>query len=141
MPKLLHKFLICFSIFSFLTFSPALFAQNDAQIQDIKENGQLNMVQNDIKVNDFDVEPINTNEVKNVVPDAQKEGRKVINLFLKVMGGVLLSAFILYIVLLLVKKYYGSAFAVEEYDEFENLNLSAPTSKEEALKSFLNRTK
>lgn len=120
-------------------FCPYSIAQSD--IEDIKTNGQYNLVQNDVKVNDLDVEPINTKEVKNVVPDSKKEGRKVINLFLRVMGAVLLSAVILYFILLFVKKYYGSAFAVEETDEFESLNLTPPENKEDALKSFLNRTK
>ena len=91
---------------------------------------------------DLDIEPLNANEVKkNVVPDAKQEGKKVIGLFLKTMMAVAFCAIILYVILVFVKKFYGSAFALDVQDEYEELNLSSPETKEEALKSFLNRTK
>ncbi len=140
MPKLLHRILFL-AVLSFALLSPVCFSRNASQIQDVKQNGEYNLVQNEVKVNDFEVEPINTKQVKNVVPDTKKEGVKVINLFLKVMSAVFISAFILYLVLITVKKYYSSTFISEETEDYESLNLSSPNNKEEALKSFLNRTK
>lgn len=103
---------------------------------------KMDLIQHDVKVNDLDIEPLNANEVKkNVVPDAKQEGKKVIGLFLKTMMAVAFCAIILYVILVFVKKFYGSAFVNQEYDDFEAIDLSAPQTKQDALKSFLNRTK
>ena len=103
----------------------------------------MELIQNNVQINDLDIEPINVNEVKKtVVPDTKEEGKKVINLFLRAMAGVVICAVILYFVLLFVKKYYGSAFVNTDYDEdFESLDLATPNNKQDALKSFLNRTR
>lgn len=171
MPKHLHKIFLSFCVFSLLL-SPLSLAEDMAQTQNlppIPSESVLNSVQNsqtenqteqeqltqqntqdlsqnineaDVKVNDEEIEPINTAPVKKeVVPDSKKEGKKVINLFLKVMGAVLLSGVFLFIILSFVKKYYASAFVEEDYEDYESLNLNSPNNKEEALKSFLNRTK
>ena len=131
-------FLIAVLVFS----SPAI-AQNEEAMHAMKIAQQTNYVQQDIKVNDLDIEPINTQEVKKtVVPDVKKEGKKVFNDFLKVMGLVLLSSVIIYVILLFVKKFYGSAFVEQNDDEYmDALDLSTPDNRPDALKSFLNRTK
>ena len=94
-------------------------------------------------VTDLDIDPINTENVKkNVVPDTKNEIKKVIGLFIKTMVSVAFCAVLLYIILLFVKKYYGSAFVPpNEEDEYDNLELTTPDDKISALKSFLNRTK
>lgn len=103
---------------------------------------QMELIHKDIKVNDLDIEPINTSAVKkNVVPDTKQEGKKIIGLFIKSMILVAFCAIILYVILIFVKKYYGSAFVSNEYEEIESLDLTTPNTKQEALKSFLNRTK
>ena len=103
------------------------------------KNGQMELVQNEIKVEDLDIEPINTDKLKNsIIPDPKKEGEKIIALFLKTMLGVVLCTVFLYLVLLFIKKFYTSAFIGEE-ESFENLDLSTPQNKQDALKSFLNR--
>ena len=104
---------------------------------------QMNLIQKDVKVNDLDIEPMNTQKVKkNVVPDTKKEGKKVLALFLKTMLGVALSAIILYFILLYVKKFHNSAFANHEDEELQDTyNLSAPNNRNEALRSFLFRSK
>ena len=141
MLKQVHKFLLLSSLIVFLSFNSAVFAQNDNIFKQNIVNEQT-LALNNAKTSDFETSPIDTQNLKkNVVPDSKKESKKVINLFLRVMMAVLLSAGILYVILLFIKKYYGSAFAVQEYDEYESLNLSTPNDKEEALKSFLNRTK
>ena len=98
------------------------------------------VIQNDVRVNDLDIEPINVQNVKeDVIPDTHKESKKVMALFLKTMMGVAISAVLLYIVLLFIKKFYRSAL-VDEEDEYESLDLSTPNNKQDALKSFLNRS-
>ena len=107
-----------------------------------QNQNKMELIQHDVKVNELYIEPLNANEVKkNVVPDAKQEGKKVIGLFLKTMMAVAFCAIILYVILVFVKKFYGSAFVNQEYDDFEAIDLSAPQTKQDALKSFLNRTK
>ena len=78
------------------------------------------VIQNDVRVNDLDIEPINVQNVKeDVIPDTHKESKKVMALFLKTMMGVAISAILLYIVLLFIKKFYQSAL-VDEEDEYES---------------------
>lgn len=115
---------------------------NDNLLLALNDSDSLEVIQSDVRVNDLDINPINTQKVKkNVVPDTKKEGKRVLDYFLRVMGAVLACAAILYLILVFVKKFYGSAFALDVQDEYEELNLSSPETKEEALKSFLNRTK
>ena len=126
-----------------LVFVPAVLAQNEQDLPINNQiNAQMNLVENGISVKDLDIDPINTEKVKkSVVPDAKKEGKKVVGLFLKTMMAVAFCSVILYLILLFVKKFYGSAFVSNDFDEFEALDLSTPTNKTDALKSFLNRTK
>lgn len=142
MLKQLHR-VFCVIIFAgLLAFAPCSFAIGD---DGLKANpvAQTTFEQKDIKVNDLDIEPMNTKEVKKtVVPDVKKEGRKVMFNFLKAMLLVFFASIIIYLVLLFVKKYYGSAFVTHEDDEyFETLDLETPDNRPKALKSFLNRTK
>ena len=105
-------------------------------------SSQMDLVTNEVSVKDLDIDPLNTEKVrKSVVPDAKQEGKKVIRLFLKTMMAVAFCAVILYVILIFVKKYYGSAFVSNDYEELEVLDLGTPTNKVEALKSFLNKTK
>jgi len=115
---------------------------NSGGIQTVKSEEASKIIQDDIRVNDLDVSPINTQKVKkDIMPDTKKEGKKVLNYFLRVMGAVLACAAFIFIILVFVKKFYGSAFAIDEADEYEDLSLLAPETKEEALKSFLSKTK
>ena len=142
MQKQLNKVIYAIVLMLFLTNAPMVFAQDEMDIKSNVAIEQLAPTQN-IQVNDLDIEPINTQEVKKtVVPDVKKEGQKVIYNFLKAMLLVLLASVIVYLVLLFVKKYYGSAFVSQEDDEyFEALDLQTPDNRPDALKSFLNRTK
>ena len=141
MLKHLHKILLIQTIICLCLATPIAMAapslpNNTATME------QMELIHKDIKVNDLDIEPINTSAVKkNVVPDTKQEGKKIIGLFLKSMIMVAFCAVILYIILVFVKKYYGSAFVSNEYEEIESLDLTTPSNKQDALKSFLNRTK
>ena len=141
MLKHLHKILLIQAIFCLCLATPiAIAAPNIPNNTATME--QMELIHKDIKVNDLDIEPINTSAVKkNVVPDTKQEGKKLIGLFLKSMIMVAFCAVILYIILVFVKKYYGSAFVSNEYEEIESLDLTTPNNKQDALKSFLNRTK
>ncbi|MBQ8636209.1 hypothetical protein IJ425_08675 [bacterium] len=142
MQKQLNK-AICVAVFmllltntSFATVQDEINIKNDIAVE------QVTHTQN-VQVNDLDIEPINTQEVKKtVVPDVKKEGKKVFQNFLKAMALAILSGGIIYLILLFVNKYYGSAFVSQEDDEyFEALDLQTPDNRPDALKSFLNRTK
>ncbi len=107
-----------------------------------ENNQKMELVQNDVRIDDPDIEPINVKDVKNVVPDTKKEGKKVMELFLKAMLMVIICAVALFFLLSFAKKNWKDAFKeVKTEEEFEALDLSSPNNKIEALKSFLNRTK
>lgn len=143
MLKRLHKNFFVISLFCLLALTPYVSAKGEYIALESVTPEQMNLIQQDIRVNDLDIEPINTQEVKKtVVPDTKKEGQKVFAYFLRAMLGVVLCAIILYFVLIFVKKFYGSAFVNPEEEEyFEAFDLSTPKTKQDALKSFLNRTK
>ena len=106
------------------------------------QKGQMELIQNEVSVKDIDIEPIDTQRVaKDVVPDTKKETRKIMKLFLKAMAVIALSAFLLYVILVFVKKFYRSAFVSQQIEDYENLDLATPQNKQDALKSFLNRVK
>ena len=142
MQKQLRKcFLIAVCVLTLTTAN--VYAQNDLNVISNATNEQMKLIHRDVKVNDLDIEPIDTQAVKDtVVPDTKNEGKKVIGYFLRAMLGVALCAILLYFILLFVRKYYGSAFMNQEEEEyFESFDLTTPTSKQEALRTFLNRTK
>ena len=128
---------------SFLSLNPSAWADKNAAALKNVTAEQMNFVQQDVKVNDLDIEPIDTQAVKkDVIPDTQKEGKKVAAYFLRAMLGVLFCSIVLYLILVFVKKYYSIAFVNPEEEEyFEAFDLSTPKTKQDALKSFLNRTK
>ena len=140
MLKRLHKIFLFVCLICCLALNPIVVAQNPTN--NIQTGQEVNFANSDINVKDLDIEPLNTQKVKqSVVPDTNKEGKKVIGLFLKVMAGVAFSAIILYVILVFVKRFYGSAFIEGDADSYESFNLATPNSKQEALNSFLNRTK
>ena len=142
MLKQLRKFLLIAVCILMMSSSNA-YAQNNLNVTSNATNEQMRLIHRDVKVNDLDIEPIDTQAVKEtVVPDTKNEGKKVMGYFLRAMLGVALCAIFLYFILLFVRKYYGSAFVNQEEEEyFESFDLTTPTSKQEALRTFLNRTK
>ena len=142
MRKQLHKFVLSSIVFCCLIFPCAVMLQEPSLAIESATSSQMDLVTNEVSVKDLDIDPLNTEKVrKSVVPDAKQEGKKVIGLFLKTMMAVAFCAVILYVILIFVKKYYGSAFVSNDYEELEVLDLGTPTNKVEALKSFLNKTK
>lgn len=100
--------------------------------------------QKSIVVDDIKTSP-NDNDVltKNVVPDTKSELYKMIKMFLKVMFAVAVSTIIIFILLLLTRKFYSPCVTLNKLNEGggENSGLDTPTNKSEALKTFLNKTK
>ena len=134
---------VCLVAISFVILSNSIaFAENKVSALEHITAEQARFIQ-DVKVNDLDIEPINTQEVKkDVIPNTKNEGKKVMAYFLRAMLGVVFCAIVLYLILIFVKKYYGSAFVNPDEEEyFEAFDLSTPKTKQDALKSFLNRTK
>ena len=143
MLKNLHKIFYIFCLISFLGITqPSNADVNTNALKNITAE-QMNFVQQDVKVNDLDIEPLNTQNVKkDVVPDTHKEGKKVFSYFLRIMLLVAFCSIVAYLVLFLIKKYNGSAYVNwQEEDCPEAFDLSTPDTKQDALKIFLNRTK
>lgn len=141
MLKQLHKILLIQTVICLALMTPVAIALPHSD-SNAPQKPQMELLHNDIRVNDLDIEPINTSAVKkDVIPDTKKESKKVIGLFIKTMTAVAFSAIILYVILIFVRKFYGSAFMPSEYEEIESLDLTNPSTKQDALKSFLNRTK
>ena len=141
MLKQLHKILLIQTVICLALMTPVAIALPHSD-SNVPQKPQMELLHNDIRVNDLDIEPINTSAVKkDVIPDTKKESKKVIGLFIKTMTAVAFSAIILYVILIFVRKFYGSAFMPNEYEEIESLDLTHPSTKQDALKSFLNRTK
>lgn len=144
MLKQLHSFILSVIIVCFLSVSQVAFGEIETNsLQEGIPKDDVGYVQNNIR--DTNLEPMNTESIKkSVIPDPAKEGKKVIGLFIKMMIAVAFSALLIYALLLLVKKYYPVSFSNSDNnddDNYENLDLSTPDSKNDALKSFLNRTK
>ena len=140
MQKLRHKIAAIAIIICFVFISPITIATEGIPVVQETTEYASNSSAN---VADIDIDPINTESLKkSVVPDTKSEIKKVIGLFAKTMFAVIFCAVVIYIILRFVKKYYGSAFNPPAEDEdYDNLELTTPDDKTEALKSFLNRTR
>lgn len=137
MLKHLHKILLIGCLICSISLSNA-YAQEDKPIEVVN---QVTQTTTTVNVKDIDIEPLNTKEIKkDVVPDVKKETKKVASYFF--LAVVLLAFLVLSIYLaIFLRTRYLKAFA-NELDEFsDKLELGVPSNKEEALKSFLNRTK
>ncbi len=141
MLKQVHNLIISVIAICFLSIPQIALAQNSINSEQNEiQKEEYEYVQSNMR--DTNVEPMNTESIKNsVIPDTAKEGKKVIGLFLTAMVLVGFAALFLYLLLVVVKKYYPKSFNVSDCEEYENLDLSTPDSKNSALKSFLNRTK
>jgi hypothetical protein len=80
------------------------------------------------------------NDIKTSVADHSKsELTRIIFMFLKVMAAVAISSVIIYFLLLLIKNFYGIKMPSANI-KFED-NLKSTQNENEALKTFLNKTK
>ena len=78
-----------------------------------------------------------------VVPDTKSELAKMVKMFLKVMIAVAVSSVVIFVVLLFVRRFYSPVAAFDESGENnEKRNtLDTPQNKNEALRTFLDKTK
>ncbi len=81
--------------------------------------------------------PYENNFQEKTAPD--NEFSRVVFMFLKVMFAVAICSLIIYVLLLLVKKFYGVPKTSENKDVEDNLK--STQSENEALKIFFNKTK
>ncbi len=141
MQKLRHKLAILGLIICFAFITPTAYCEVGIPV--VRESTENIYTGGDSNVVDLDIDPINTDNVKkSVVPDTKNEIKKVVGLFIKTMIFVAFCVVLLYLILLFVKKYYGSAFVPPaDEDDYDNLELTTPEDKIAALKSFLNKTK
>lgn len=104
----------------------------------------------EIEKNSFQ-EPYDKSDLKNeVVPATQGEIFRILVMFLKVMAAVLVCALVIYLILLVTRKYYYKAETQEQEDKTPqaapaapeiNGDLKSPNDENEALKNFLSQTK
>ncbi len=94
-----------------------------------------------LRVEDKDFDP-NANEelTKEVIPNTGTELIKLISMFAKVMLAVLVASFIIYFLLLFVRKYFHPPLPSKGEEDFDIRDLNSPKTSDEALKSFLDRT-
>lgn len=80
---------------------------------------------------------------KKVVPDTRSELTKMVKMFLKVMLAVAISSVVIFVVLLFVRRFYAPMVTLEDLnaDEDKKITLDTPQNKNEALKTFLDKTK
>ena len=80
---------------------------------------------------------------KKVVPDTRSELTKMVKMFLKVMLAVAISSVVIFVVLLFVRRFYAPMVTLEDLnaDEDRKITLDTPQNKNEALKTFLDKTK
>ena len=80
---------------------------------------------------------------KKVVPDTRSELTKMVKMFLKVMLAVAISSVVIFVVLLFVRHFYAPMVTLEDLnaDDDKKITLDTPQNKNEALKTFLDKTK
>ena len=167
----MHKFLVLIISFITLCANTAVFAQIDEQeainsVDNIEiqtentqqvETGETKEEQIDklneemglgeqkqIVIDDIKSSPNdNIALTKKVVPDTKSELTKMIKMFLKVMLAVAISTVIIFVVLLFVRRFYSPVVTLEDLktDDEKKNTLDTPQNKNEALKTFLNKTK
>lgn len=117
-------------------------ATEDAKIKEELIEAQKSMTETDaIKIEDKDFDPVSNDSLaKEIVPNTGSELFKIITLFAKVMIGVILSAFVIYILLLFTKKFFHPPLPSRGEEDFDIRDLNSPKSADEALKAFLDRT-
>lgn len=100
---------------------------------------QKQIVIDDIKSSPND----NVALTKKVVPDTKSELTKMIKMFLKVMLAVAISTVIIFVVLLFVRRFYSPIVTLEDLNQDSEAKntLDTPQNKNDALKTFLDKTK
>ena len=119
---------------------------NNTQESDIDRlNEEMGLgEQNQIVIDDVQSSPNdNTALTKKVVPDTKSELTKMVKMFLKVMLAVAISSVVIFVVLLFVRRFYSPVVTMGDLnkDNDNKISLDTPQNKNEALKTFLDKTK
>ena len=119
---------------------------NNTQESDIdKLNEEMGLgEQKQIVIDDVQSSPNDkTALTKKVVPDTKSELTKMVKMFLKVMLAVAISSVVIFVVLLFVRRFYSPVVTMGDLnkDNDNKISLDTPQNKNEALKTFLDKTK
>lgn len=119
---------------------------NNTQESDIdKLNEEMGLgEQKQIVIDDVQSSPNdNTALTKKVVPDTKSELTKMVKMFLKVMLAVAISSVVIFVVLLFVRRFYSPVVTMGDLNKEDDnkISLDTPQNKNEALKTFLDKTK
>lgn len=119
---------------------------NNTQESDIDRlNEEMGLgEQKQIVIDDVQSSPNdNTALTKKVVPDTKSELTKMVKMFLKVMLAVAISSVVIFVVLLFVRRFYSPVVTMGDLNKEDDkkISLDTPQNKNEALKTFLDKTK
>ena len=164
----MRKFIIPLMISVFLFSNSIVFSQiesenpvvqTDTQVEEVVDTGSVDVQENNVEdindemglgeqrqivIDDVQSSPNdNTALTKKVVPDTRLELTKMVKMFLKVMLAVAISSVVIFVVLLFVRRFYAPMVTLEDLnaDDDKKITLDTPQNKNEALKTFLDKTK
>ena len=164
----MRKFIIPLMISVFLFSNSIVFSQiesenpvvqTDTQVEEVVDTGSVDVQENSVEdindemglgeqrqivIDDVQSSPNdNTALTKKVVPDTRSELTKMVKMFLKVMLAVAISSVVIFVVLLFVRRFYAPMVTLEDLnaDDDKKITLDTPQNKNEALKTFLDKTK
>ena len=164
----MRKFIIPIMISVFLFSNSIVFSQiesenpvvqTDTQVEEVVDTGSVDVQENSVEdindemglgeqrqivIDDVQSSPNdNTALTKKVVPDTRSELTKMVKMFLKVMLAVAISSVVIFVVLLFVRRFYAPMVTLEDLnaDDDKKITLDTPQNKNEALKTFLDKTK
>ena len=164
----MRKFIIPLIISVFLFSNSIVFSQiesenpvvqTDTQVEEVVDTGSVDVQENSVEdindemglgeqrqivIDDVQSSPNdNTALTKKVVPDTRSELTKMVKMFLKVMLAVAISSVVIFVVLLFVRRFYAPMVTLEDLnaDDDKKITLDTPQNKNEALKTFLDKTK
>lgn len=127
--------------------------QNDVNTQEVQDervdvdklNEEMGLgEQRQIVIDDVESSPNdNIALTKKVVPDTHSELVKMAKMFLKVMVAVAISSVIIFVLLLFVRRFYTPVITIDDLnrDDSRKISLDTPQNKNEALKTFLDKTR
>lgn len=120
-------------------------AQTQEQSDIDKLNEEMGLgEQKQIVIDDVQSSPNdNVALTKRVVPDTKSELTKMVKMFLKVMLAVAISSVVIFVVLLFVRRFYSPVVTMGDLNKEDDkkISLDTPQNKNEALKTFLDKTK
>lgn len=164
----MHKFLILIATVFIIFSNSIVFAQNEQDTGVVDLNVQTEAVSDDNSYTDSESGALDLNDemglgeqrqividdvqsspndnvalTRKVVPDTRSELTKMVKMFLKVMLAVAISSVVIFVVLLFVRRFYSPMVTLNDLntEDDKKITLDTPQNKNEALKTFLDKTK